>query len=1792
MSVEQSITNSEKRRVNSPSWIWAAIFIGLLAVAAYFRFVGLDWDDGQHVHPDERFLTMVASSVSPVERWSDFFNTDTSTLNPHNVGYSFYVYGTLPLFIVRYVGEWLGETGYGDIYLVGRFLSATFDLLTVILAFLIAAKLYKNTRIALLGMAFSAFAVMQIQLSHYFTVDIFANFFTYLAMFFAVMILELFRENGREDPSSLGRWTWKSTRAFIGFGAALGLAVASKVNTAAAAMLLPLAVGIGLFYISDAEKRWEILYSAFWKMVAAAFIAVIVFRLFQPYAFVGPHFWNVGINPKWWANLQELRAQASGDVDFPPALQWARRPLWFGWKNLTLWGLGLPLGLAAWAAFLWMGLKIFKKEAREHLFIWGWTLVYFAWQGVGFGSSMRYLIPVYPSLAIIAAWGIVVLWERVRNARINQVVIEENGEHTPEKRDATGRERPKRWLRVAAGALSVIVIAGAFLWAFAFTRIYTRPESRVAASSWIYQNIPGGINLRFMDQSGAISNLPYAMSAGQILETGKPILMSFEAQKSGLLKEFTIPGMVDLRPAVDLQNQPIARNIIISVLDEAGATLGTGQIFEVITGDVERVFLVQEPFEVEEGQTYFLRYEISDQDAAISLTGRTEITIDAAGSAFYQYMPDFEQAIRPEQPLSLSYVRFPDNGTLDEVAFYRIVDWEKQAGEKTLEISLSVAGEETPIAKTYITSAFEAGKDARGNEYIAAFPAAVAVEKDEIYMLQIRLVDGNGAIAIYSNKPILETSWDMTVPFDLGMGNAFDDTAGVYRTNLNLEMYWDDNVEKRERILSMLEQGDILLSSTNRVWGTVPRVPERYPLSSEFYRLLLGCPDDRDVVWCYNVAEVGMFKGELGYDLVNVSTSYPNLGPIQFNTQFAEEAFTVYDHAKVMVFQKSADYDSDKVRALLEIVDISMAVHITPRKASSYKGIAVLPESVIAEQKEGGTWSEFFKRAAVFNQYPVLALVLWYVVISLLGWVVYPFLRIAMYGLKDHGYVFSKLAGMLLLALFAWLAGSAGIPVTRLTLTIILLVMLIASLVMYTLQRARILGEWHENRKYYLAVEIATLAFFLFFILIRLGNPDLWHPAKGGEKPMDFSYFNAVIKSTTFPPFDPWYAGGYINYYYYGFVVVGMLVKWLGIVPSIAYNLIVPTLYSFTAMGAFGVVWSLVNKVTPDQADGLDDDVDHVKRKGGWEAWYKSPWLASLGGAVLISTVGNLGTVRMIWQGWQKIALPETFASIEDGSAFQKLWWGLSGLWKYMQGASLPYGWGEWYWNPSRMYTGSPITEFPFFTFLYADLHAHMISLPITILAAAWAVSVLRGRWMWEKATGNRVVGALFSLVMGGIVIGALKPTNTWDLPAYLAIAGITWIYTALRYSHWKITEPNWPAWVSRAAAAVGGVFVLVVLTIIIYQPFSEWYAQGYSSLALWKEAEQAAVNSYLLHWGLFLFVIVSWLWYETIDWMANTPVSALRKLQPYRAALYLGGIVVLLGIAILMLVEDVHIAWIAVPIALWAGVNILRPNQSEEKRFVLFLVGTAMVITLFVEVFVLVGDIGRMNTVFKFYMQAWSMLAISSGAGLYWLLPAVFEKWSAGWRRGWQSALCILVGMALLFPLLAGADKIRDRMSSSAPHTLDGMAYMATSRYNENGVDMDLSYDYRAIIWMQENVQGSPVIVEGKTGEYHWGTRFTIYTGLPGVVGWNWHQIQQRSTAPGELVTNRINDINQFYNTVELEAAKKFLSRYDVDYIIVGQLEQAIYTAEGLAKFEANDGYAWDEVYRDGSTAIYEVKR
>jgi uncharacterized membrane protein len=245
--------------------------------------------------------------------------------------------------------------------------------------------------------------------------------------------------------------------------------------------------------------------------------------------------------------------------------------------------------------------------------------------------------------------------------------------------------------------------------------------------------------------------------------------------------------------------------------------------------------------------------------------------------------------------------------------------------------------------------------------------------------------------------------------------------------------------------------------------------------------------------------------------------------------------------------------------------------------------------------------------------------------------------------------------------------------------------------------------------------------------------------------------------------------------------------------------------------------------------------------------------------------------------------------------------------------------------------------------------------------------------------------------------------------------------------------------------------------------------------------------------------------------------------------------------------------------------------------------------LSLLVEYVVLAGDIGRMNTVFKFYYQVWIFFALASAL----TLPAIFgalPTWRRAWRRGWLSIFAILGGLSLLFVLTGTPQKIRDRFAQTAP-TLDGLAFADVAEYSLRGKNFQLRPDLLAIRWLQDHVTGSPVILEMNLDRtlYSWGNRFSIHTGLPAIAGWSWHERQQQAALRENHVDDRINDIQKIYATTNIAEARRLIERYGVQLIVIGELERIYAPAAGLAKFEK---MGLEKIYNAEGVAIYRVPR
>ena len=266
-------------------------------------------------------------------------------------------------------------------------------------------------------------------------------------------------------------------------------------------------------------------------------------------------------------------------------------------------------------------------------------------------------------------------------------------------------------------------------------------------------------------------------------------------------------------------------------------------------------------------------------------------------------------------------------------------------------------------------------------------------------------------------------------------------------------------------------------------------------------------------------------------------------------------------------------------------------------------------------QVNSGTWSQLFNRDDLVN---ALSLPVWLLTVEILALSAVPLLWRVLPFVTDRGFGSSKILGLAFVGYISWLVASLKLaPFERPLLVLAWLVLVAASLAATWRRRAAFLAWLGRERRLLWVTEAVFLAACALFVWIRAANPDLWHPVFGGEKPMNFAYLNAVVKSEYFPPYDPWFAGGIINYYYFGLVLVALPIKLTGIMPEIAFNLAEPTLYGALCAGAFSLAFALSLPLR-----------GHLRRG--------SAYLAGAAAVLLMGVLGNLDAgLQVLDQLWK-----------------------------------------------------------------------------------------------------------------------------------------------------------------------------------------------------------------------------------------------------------------------------------------------------------------------------------------------------------------------------------------------------------------------------------------------------------------------------------------------------------------------------------------------------------------------------
>ncbi len=432
---------------------YVLMLLGILLLASYFRFTGINWDQNQHLHPDERFVTMVTESMQWPKTLSQYLSSSVSTLNPHNLGYGFYVYGTWPLLVVKAIAGLANADSYNGLPFIGRLIAGVLDIFILIFAiagtYILSGQFGSKKRaiISLLAGLFYALLVLPIQLAHFYTVDQGLVISTV-----GTILLGLLWTQKKESDSSI---------LPICMGISFGLSVAAKIQ---GILLAPL---LGVFIIQKLlQTRGKL---STWIIGGLCIVAALLtIRIAYPTLFTGSRLIPEGINEKVISNWKQLKLEYSWDtyknttgIYFPPATMFlATGTLRFPVENLVLWGVGISGSLILLFGLMLYAIHIVRYAPNRflHASLLLWLCGMFFYQSLEFAKYLRYFYILLPLATMLAF---------------------------------TGFSSIGKWSR-RTQTLLILGFVFHLLWAYAFSQIYSQTNPRIEASLWMNTTLAQG----------------------------------------------------------------------------------------------------------------------------------------------------------------------------------------------------------------------------------------------------------------------------------------------------------------------------------------------------------------------------------------------------------------------------------------------------------------------------------------------------------------------------------------------------------------------------------------------------------------------------------------------------------------------------------------------------------------------------------------------------------------------------------------------------------------------------------------------------------------------------------------------------------------------------------------------------------------------------------------------------------------------------------------------------------------------------------------------------------------------------------------------------------------------------------------------------------------------------------------------------------------------------------------------------------------------------------------------------
>ncbi|MCC7119472.1 MAG: hypothetical protein IT310_13185 [Anaerolineales bacterium] len=820
------------------------------------------------------------------------------------------------------------------------------------------------------------------------------------------------------------------------------------------------------------------------------------------------------------------------------------------------------------------------------------------------------------------------------------------------------------------------------------------------------------------------------------------------------------------------------------------------------------------------------------------------------------------------------------------------------------------------------------------------------------------------------------------------------------------------------------------------------------------------------------------------------------------------------------------------------------------------------------------------------------AFILWYLLISIVGWLTFPLAFRLFPALKDRGFALSRAVGLLVWGYAFWLLASLGVAQNDAGgILFALAVLLGLSAWLYFKAQAAILDFLKSNWRQILVAEILFLAAFAFLAFIRSANSELFST----EKPMELAFISGIMRSPTFPPRDPWLSGYSISYYYFGYVITAMLAKLTNVPSSLAHNLMTSLIFALTALGAYGLLYNLLAGRTPQTTD---DPMDHRP----------SSIIHALFAPLFLLLVSNFGALLEVLYRygifWQK----------DEAGQFTSAFW----TWLDVKELNLPpvepFGWVNlrylWWWRSSRIMQDydmlhnplEVIDEFPFFSFLLGDLHPHVLALPFTLLAISVALNIFLGGWQGEvKAFGFTLNLKLEGLAFSALALGGLAFLNTWDI-----LIGATLIVAA--YVFYQAHAHGW-SW-ARLEDLLTLAVPLGLLSLILYLPFyigfssqaggilpslmyptrgaHLWLMWGvllipiyflliYCTLTKftfrpnWRVALQLGLG-FVLFLFVFMWAIALFGYYFKHDfvmgWLAsqNMSVSAFFSATSFRRLSYLGGLITLLAALIpalaFLFAKETRDS--SAPEAAQTS-----PSAQPPILFAMLLLVVGAVLIIAPDFVYLKDQFGyRINTIFKFYYQAWVLWSLVAAFGVAYLLQNIQ---SVLWGWSYRIGIALVIFTGLLYPALSLPTKTNN-FKPVGGFTLDDF----------NRIQRENPDEAAAIEFLRNAPDG--VVAEAIGGSYDPSfARIATYTGLPNVLGWPGHESQWRGGAGPQ--GSRQDDIKTLYSAPDWVTANAILEKYNIRYVYIGRTER-IFAQVNDEKFSKH----LKLIFQQGDVSIYET--